>query len=70
MNSPTPLPPRAKEALEVLRSPVENAGGELPRKQALSVVASECGEESAEALLNILYSRGYIYYVGDQVRIT
>ncbi|WP_143423179.1 hypothetical protein [Halegenticoccus soli] len=70
MNPRTPLPPRAKEALEVLRSLVENAGGELPRKQALSVVASECNEESAETLLNILHSRGYIYYVDEQVRIT
>ncbi len=70
MNSRTPLPPRAKEALDVLRSPVENAGGELPRERAHSVIASECGEVSAEALLNILHNRGYIYYVGEQIRIT
>ncbi|WP_129115883.1 hypothetical protein [Halegenticoccus tardaugens] len=70
MNPQTSLPPRAKEALEVLRSPVETAGGELSREQVLSVVASECSEEPAEALLTILHSRGYIYYVGDQVRIT
>ncbi|WP_129113868.1 hypothetical protein [Halegenticoccus tardaugens] len=70
MNSRTPLPPRAKEALEVLRSPVENAGGELPREQAFSVIASEFSEESAEGLLNILHNRGYIYYVGEKIRIT
>ncbi|WP_101298388.1 hypothetical protein [Halegenticoccus soli] len=70
MNPQTPLPPRAEEALEVLRSPVENAGGELPRERALSVVASEFGEESAEALLSVLHSRGYIYYVDEAVRIT
>ncbi|WP_129115906.1 hypothetical protein [Halegenticoccus tardaugens] len=70
MNPRTPLPPRAKEALDVLRSPVENAGGDLPREQALAVIASEFDEESAEGLLNILHSRGYIYYVDDQIRIT
>ncbi|WP_129116220.1 hypothetical protein [Halegenticoccus tardaugens] len=70
MNSRTPLPPQAKEALEALRSPVENAGGDLPREQALAVIASECSEESAEGLLNILHNRGYIYYVGEQIRIT
>ncbi len=70
MNPRTPLPPRAEEALEVLRSPVENAGGELPYDRARSVVASEFGEKSAEALLTILHSRGYIYYVDKQVRIT
>ncbi|WP_129116311.1 hypothetical protein [Halegenticoccus tardaugens] len=70
MNSRTPLPPQAKEALEALRSPVENAGGDLPREQARAVIASEFDEESAEGLVNILHNRGYIYYVGEQIRIT
>ncbi len=45
-------------------------GRQYPYERARSVVASECSEESAEALLTILHSRGYIYYVDEQVRIT
>ncbi|XVH33244.1 hypothetical protein ACNS7O_16910 (plasmid) [Haloferacaceae archaeon DSL9] len=70
MNSQTPLPPRAKEALEVLRSPVEKAGGELSRERIHSLLAAEFDDSSAEALVETLYKRGYVYFVDDHVRIT
>lgn len=73
----TPLPSRAKDALETLRPRVESAGDgdgeedELSRERALAALVAETFDESeARETLELLELRGYVYEVNGRLRIT
>lgn len=67
----TPLPSRAREALERIRPRVASAGAGLPRDRARSalVEGSFDGAEAEEAL-ELLELRGYVYEVNGRLRVT
>jgi hypothetical protein len=69
------LPPFAEDALKMLREAVEERGGRdeslsEDRARSLLVADDRFSEGDAEYALDILQSRGHIYYVDDQVYIT
>lgn len=69
------LPPFAEDALEVLREAIEESSGEddsLAKDDARSllVVDDRFTADDAEYALDVLQSRGHIYYVDEWVYIT
>ena len=75
MNWERQIPPFAEDALDVLREAVEERGGgdeslSEDRAKSLLVTDDRFSEGDAEYALDILQSRGHIYYVDDQVYIT
>ncbi|MFC4408324.1 hypothetical protein [Haloarchaeobius iranensis] len=67
---PTPLPQFAEEALAVLRESVDDSAG-LSEQAALRTLESEgFTTADADAALEILELRGYIYRVDSEVHIT
>ena len=75
MNWERRIPPFAEDALEVLREAVEESGGEnesLAKDDARSVLVDDdrFTEGDAEYALDVLQSRGHIYYVDERVYIT
>ena len=66
------IPPFAEDTLTVLTDAAGGVGEELPKDEALGVITDDerFDRADAEAALNILQSRGYIYYVEGHVRIT
>ena len=75
MNWERPIPPFAEDALEVLREAAEESGDEddsLSKAQARSVLIADDRfiEGDAEYALDVLQSRGHIYYVDGRVYIT
>ena len=75
MNWERRIPPFAEDALDVLREAVEERGGgdeslSEDRAKSLLVTDDRFSEGDAEYALDILQSRGHIYYVDDQVYIT
>jgi len=75
MNWERQIPPFAEDALDVLREAVEERGGRdeslsEDRARSLLVADDRFSEGDAEYALDILQSRGHIYYVDDQVYIT
>jgi hypothetical protein len=75
MNWERRIPPFAEDALDVLREAVEERGGgdeslSEDRARSLLVTDDRFSEGDAEYALDILQSRGHIYYVDDQVYIT
>jgi len=75
MNWERRIPPFAEDALEVLREAVEESGDEdegLSKEQARSLLVADDRfiESDAEYALDVLQSRGHIYYVDERVYIT
>ena len=66
------IPPFAEDTLTVLTDAAGGVGEELPKDEAIGVVTDDerFDRADAEAALEILQSRGYIYYVEEYVRIT
>ncbi|RBI58348.1 hypothetical protein DMJ13_27050 [halophilic archaeon] len=70
------VPAYARDALETLRRAVAaNSDGEhngIPTQDARAVLADEGGfsEAMVNDVLEVLYNRGEIYYVDEEVRIT
>ena len=65
------IPPFAEDALGVLRETVDEDAG-LMKDEANAVLVSDerCTEGDAEHALDVLQSRGYIYFVDERVFIT
>ena len=72
MNEERRIPPFAEDTLALLTDAAGGTGEGLPRDEALDVIAADerFSEANAEDALNVLQNRGYIYYVGENVRIT
>ena len=75
MNWERRIPPFAEDALEVLRESVEERGDEdesLSKEQARSFLVADDRfiESDAEYALDVLQSRGHIYYVDERIYIT
>ena len=75
MNWERRIPPFAEDALEVLREAVKESGGEddsLSKDDAKSrlVADDRFTDADAEYALDVLQSRGHIYYVDERVYIT
>lgn len=72
MNERRRIPPFAEETLELLTDAADGTGEELPRNEAIDVITDNEGvsKAGAEDALAQLESRGYIYYVEEQIRIT
>ncbi|WP_049894354.1 hypothetical protein [Halogranum rubrum] len=70
-HSQTPLTPREKDAFERLRGIVDGMDAGCRREAATTAVA-EAGFEADEAaqLVDRLLSKGYLYAVQNDVRIT
>ena len=66
------IPPFAEDTLTVLTDAAGGVGEELPKDEAIGVVTDDerFDRADAEAALEILQRRGYIYYVEEHVRIT
>ena len=66
------LPPFAEDTLALLTDAAGGVGEDLPRDEAIGVIADDerFDKADAEAALESLQSRGYIYYVDETVRIT
>jgi len=70
-NDSTPPPPRGREALEVLETAVPDAEAGLPQTAAkATLVDATFTEADAEAVLEALLNRGYLYAVDDEIRLT
>jgi hypothetical protein len=66
----TRLSPSATDALETLRDPIEQTDG-FSREEATAVlVDSGVDPVDAEALLDELLSKGYLYAVDDHLSVT
>ena len=69
------IPPFVEDTLELLTNAVSGAGEaseELSRDEAIGVITADerFDRPDAKAALEALQNRGYIYYVGESVRIT
>jgi len=69
------IPPFVEDTLELLTNAVSRAGEaseELSRDEAIGVITADerFDRPDAKAALEALQNRGYIYYVGESVRIT
>ncbi|GAA0452142.1 hypothetical protein MUK72_14395 (plasmid) [Halococcus dombrowskii] len=72
MNGPRRIPPFAEDALELLRETASDADESLSKDEAATALVADerFAEADAEYALDVLQSRGYIYYVDEQVYIT
>ena len=72
MNEERRIPPFAEDMLELLTDAAGGTGETLPRDEAIDVITDVEGvsKAGAEDTLTQLESRGYIYYVEEQIRIT
>lgn len=67
---PTPIPPFAEDALAVLEAAADDSKG-LEERTALQTLENEgFSMADAEAALEILEMRGYLYRVENELRIT
>ena len=66
------IPPFAEDILTVLTDAAGGTSEELPRDEAIEVITDDerFDKADAEAALESLQSRGYVYYVGEHIRIT
>ena len=66
------IPPFAKDALAVLNDAVGDTNDGLPKSVVKALLANDdrCTETDAKHTPNVLYNRGYMYYLDDCVRIT
>ena len=65
------IPPFAEDTLALLTDAAGGIGGELSRAEAIAVITDDerFDEADAKAALASLRSRGYIYFVEENVRI-
>ena len=73
MNWEQRIPPFAEDALFVLNEVISRADDEsLPKDDAEAILADDdrYTETDAEHTLDVLQSRGHIYYVDERVYIT
>jgi hypothetical protein len=72
MNGPRRIPPFAEDALEVLWETASDGDEGLSKDGASTVLVADerFTDADAEYALDVLQSRGYIYYVDEQVYIT
>jgi RNase H-fold protein (predicted Holliday junction resolvase) len=72
MNEGRRIPPFAEDTLALLTEAAGGVGEELPKEEALEIIAADerFDVADANAALEILQKRGYIYYVEESVRIT
>jgi hypothetical protein len=72
MNGPRRIPPFAEDALEVLREAASDGNDGLSKDDATTVLVADerFTDGDAEYALDVLQSRGYIYYVDERVYIT
>ena len=66
------IPPFAEDVLALLTETAGGTGEELPRDEAIEVITDDerFDKADAEAALDSLQNRGYVYYVEEDVRIT
>jgi hypothetical protein len=66
------IPPFAEDTLELLTEAAGGTGEELPEDEAIDVITDgeRFNKADAEDALEQLESRGYIYFVEENVRIT
>jgi hypothetical protein len=66
------IPPFAEDTLALLTEAAGGTGEKLPKDEAITVITDVEGvsKAGAEDALAQLESRGYIYYVEEQIRIT
>ncbi|WP_343749936.1 hypothetical protein, partial [Halococcus dombrowskii] len=66
------IPPFAEDILTVLTDAAGGTSEEFPRDEAIEVITDDerFDKADAEAALESLQSRGYVYYVGEHIRIT
>ena len=66
------IPPFAEDALALVTDAAGGTGEKLPKDEAIDVITAVEGvsKAGAEDTLTQLESRGYIYYVEEQIRIT
>ena len=66
------IPPFVEDTLALLTKAAGGAGEGLPRDEAIGVITDDerFNKADAEAALESLQNRGYIYYVEENVRIT
>ena len=66
------IPPFAEDTLELLTETAGGTGEELSRDEAIDVITDveRFAKADAEDALAHLESRGYIYFVGEDIRIT
>lgn len=72
MTGPRRIPPFAEDALAVLQETVGDDDEGLLNDEATAVLIADerFTEADAEHALDVLQSRGYIYYVDEQVYVT
>lgn len=72
MNRERRIPPFAEDTLVLLTDAIDETGEGLPRETAINVITTDERFDTvdAEEALDLLQSRGYIYYVDEYVRIT
>ena len=66
------IPPFAEDTLSLLTEAAGGTGKELPRDEAIEVITDveRFTEADAEDALAQLESRGHVYFVDENVRIT
>ena len=66
------IPPFAEDTLTLLTDATGGTGEKLPKDEAIDVITDVegWGKVGAEDALAQLESRGYIYFVEEQIRIT
>lgn len=72
MNRERRIPPFVEDALVILNEAVGEANDGLPETEAKAVLVADgrFAEADAEYALDVLQSRGHIYYVDEQIYIT
>lgn len=72
MNRERRIPPFVEDALVILNEAVGEANDGLPETEAKAVLVADgrFTEADAEYALDVLQSRGHIYYVDEQIYIT
>lgn len=69
-NDTTPIPATTQEALEDIEAASESSDG-LRREEAIrTLTANGYSESEAREHVSVLLDRGYLYAVGDELRIT
>lgn len=72
-NPRTPIPPRAKEALDILTDPIHDRGESgYPRTEARQLLCDDdtFDRARAEQAIHQLLMRGYLYEVDEQLFVT
>ena len=66
------IPPFAEDTLALLTDAAGGTGEELSKDKAIRVIIADDRFDTADAkaALETLQSRGYVYYVGEEIRIT